>query len=493
MGHHLFDPFDNVSDKDWRRLAQYFRIQPGAYSRKQAREFLYAGDPFVPGGCVELGPLDDSPLRATLEVRVKEGGFFFEDMNLRQLLVVSSRPEKIDASEPTDWCDVDPQTRLEVCQNDLSRWSVTLKSHTPVPEWDGARTPQGLRGHEWCDAIELVNNCTTSQGFELKVWTQGRLLHGSFAFDPQIYRLLCRRQAGTWAHQGWEGEPNSGLLDPGAAVDEHKNPSFAQVYHAEQKAHASVRLDLGRYRRLVDQRDLWEGEIHRTTGPVQYRRWVDTAEYFDKPFVRHLVMDRNASREDSRAYIDPPALYEDVQAESPSFKLPQCQASGIYNPLEPVEKKFYSQLADLTRAEIRCTSSKLHELTLVRPCAQELDLHRIVIGNLDLRKVPGYPRSLVIDRFCYAPRPTSMLYDDTWRPPAHEEAGDSPSAMYACLLAQGGDWDENSGTFLQPESWGVERAILSRTPGGRHLVIDLMSFEHIVPVWQGYIDLNEFY
>lgn len=416
-----------------------------------------------------------------------------KDVNFNQWLIESSRLP--DPGSPKGWAGLDPQTRIEICQNELARWSVKLKTREGQDQWNGQRTAPGLdiSGDRECDEIELINNCTTSWGFEIKVWVNGAMYHGSVKIPQQVYRTLCREQAGAWARQGWF-DPNDqegrecGLLGDGV------NNSFrfsAGIYGSEHHADPRITIDLNRYRSLSNAHPPSRHDIKPDNGKIDYRRWGDDKEYVEKPFARHLVMDADATAKTPGQFVSPPDTYAEVQSHAPRFKLPDFKPNGVYTVYEPTSKAHYAQLADLTTAVIHRTEQNLDEVILERssPC-HPLELHRIVLGNLDLATIREKGKFFTLDRFCFNPRPTSDLYCPKWKP-AVERYGHARQTPYGFLLAQPPDQGQNRGVFIQPESWGVERAVLSFEGSGRNvLVIDLISFERIVPVWQGRIDLS---
>ena len=146
----------------------------------------------------------------------------------------------------------------------------------------------------------------------------------------------------------------------------------------------------------------------------------------------------------------------------------------------------YGQLKAIDVFELKSTTEGLHELTLSRTSDSigSKDLHTIVLGNFRLEDIPTYPELLTYDRFCFAVRPTTSTYNLSWEAPSL--IGRS-SCKYGFLLTK-------NNAFIQPEGWGIERAILSRSPDdANEITVDLISYERILPVWQGTFKLEEPY
>ncbi len=496
----IYQPYDqwNTNNSIKERIIRYF----GKISQKEARNRLYGGLPLSDifdrfemeiiherERIVNIRILGHDP-RRTIHI---------QNMSLRQLLVESTcgYGNSVNHGDCT-WEKLTPQQRLEVCHSELSRWSVKVKSEKRERPWGNRRIPSGIKliNAEWCEAIEITNNCTTSTGFELKILIQnpqGTLdqYHGSFTIPQAPYFRLSQVQGGAWARQGfaanWKNasgpDATHGLLDPRQYPRPMANPTFGMIYW-ENNFHAreSVSLDLNIYRDLDKRYKTREYKIKINKGKIDYQRWGKDAEYYTKPHLRRLVI--NPKRE--RKCIEPPKRYgEMLRKKEGVFKLPVFRADGLYDVLHPQAqvKKNYPKLKHFTIAKINQTRNGLQELQLVnkKPRAEK-ELHRIVIGNIDLDKIPHYPKFYTLHRFGFSPRNTSSLYDANWR--CAGERYSAKDALYACCLAAGPD---HQAIYIQPESWGIERAILSRQ--GNHLVVDLISYERIVPVWQGEIKI----
>ena len=153
------------------------------------------------------------------------------------------------------------------------------------------------------------------------------------------------------------------------------------------------------------------------------------------------------------------------------------------------QKNGYPWLYELNKCKVKGFNNGLYELELSRNSKNnDFELRRIIFGNLNLESLPVYKADdlknsfWTIHRFGYGARPTVMNSNPNFRLP-HER---SRPVHYAYLLA---GKDQNPGQankYICPESFGVERAIftwddISKT----RLTIDLISFERILPVWQG--------
>lgn len=478
------------------RILKYF----GSISKKQACDNLYGGlalsdifDRFEmtivneKERIVDIRVLGHDP-RRTIHIR---------NMSMRQLLVESTFGY-VDSKNngEASWEYLSPQQRVEVCHSELSRWSVKLKSQKREREWGGKRIAPGIKlvNAGWCESIEITNNCTTHTGFELKITVKNPTgqfdqYHGSFIIPQADYLRLSQIQAGAWARQGfnasWDAragkDHNHGIMSPHSYPKPMSNPTFGMIYWEENfNAREQVTFDLSVYRKIDKRVKAKTYKVAINKGKIDYQRWGKEAEYYTKPHLRRLVI--NPKRE--RRCIDPPKKYGEILRKKDGvFKLPVFRSDGLYDVLHPKAKvkKNYPVLKKFNRAAIRKTSAGLHEIQLLnkKPRAKK-ELHRIVIGNINLNNIPVYPDYYTLHRFGFSPRATSTLYDANWRPAS--ERYRSKKAVYACCLASGPD---HQATYVQPESWGIERAILSRE--GDFLVIDIISYERIVPVWQGKI------
>ena len=244
------------------------------------------------------------------------------------------------------------------------------------------------------------------------------------------------------------------------------------IYHTAAHADPLITLDLEVYRKRLDSYPVRSFQLER--GDIHYARWGKKSEYYQKPKERGLV----ATAAGQPVRREPPVTYEEVQTEGGIFRLPNFGTEGLYKVFETVAKPLYHQLAQLGVARFCPLGGTRVELELEAPKAKGLDLHRVLIGNIDLTELKRNGSSKTIDRFGFNPRSTVRDYCPDWRPAVESGVKGAP---YAWLLARGASEDE--GVFIQSESWGVERAILTRL-SKKKLVVDLISFERIVPVWR---------
>ena len=397
-------------------------------------------------------------------------------MSFKQLLIESSygyvnANERQDSSDK--WDQLTTQQKVELCQNELSRWSVKLMRNgqaiTPI------KIIADNAPAKWIEQIEITNNCTTNRGFELRVTPAGLdTYHGSFVMPQNVYTTLCNRQGGSWAKQGWSSQDTAHVISTGI--------KFSDIYYDVKHAKEFIELDLAVYRTLTGQNITRPIKIN--TGEIDYRRWKGAKEYYTKPGKRGLISTLNQKPVTKKQ----PTTYNDLLKDKYKFKLPEFHESGIYDVVKGLRMLHYPQLASVEKAVIsKTTSTDLYEIQLINTATnlERTDLHKIIIGNIKLTEIPIYPNYKTIHRFCFNPRDTSSEYDHQWLP-ANELYNDK-KAPYACLLAANTSGDKH--IYIQPESWGLERAILSYVDRGKKkLTIDLISYERIIPVWQGEIE-----
>ncbi|MEM7203916.1 MAG: hypothetical protein AAF628_26885 [Planctomycetota bacterium] len=113
-------------------LAKYFSFK----SESRIAEAVYGGKPLTQLFDRAELTADSKPGMAWLVLTPPASGCLEPlsiHMSFRQLVVESSRTV---GSEPLPtWADLTTQQRLEICQNELSRWSLILKSPTPQAAW----------------------------------------------------------------------------------------------------------------------------------------------------------------------------------------------------------------------------------------------------------------------------------------------------------------------------------------------------------------------
>ncbi|MFK8010374.1 MAG: hypothetical protein AB8H03_28730 [Saprospiraceae bacterium] len=465
-------------------------------------EHLYGGKPLI-DLVSKLEVKIEDVLTRTIKISLysKFGVVHISNLSFRQLLVESSyrygdgAGNKIEDWQKDGWNIISPQQRVEICQNELSRWSVIIIDPSK-PEWDnGIPAEINLQNGAWIEYLEIINNCTTSRGFELKLKYQGETYHGSFLMHQKEYQKLCKVQSGAWANQGWRYCIDPRGYYPSLIKTDTKpttdNPTFGMIYHDAEKANNKILLDLNQYRDIVPSSErAYSPKINH--GEIIYTRWGKNKEYFEKPHQRKLVI-----AVDEKRFIDPPKSYAEILnpvEKSGDFRLPEFREDGLYDILKPQVKNKYHQLKKINNIIISKTSVGLDELEI--RCADpesETALHKIVIGNIDLNSEEIKNGFLTIDRFCFNPRKTISFYQHDWLPAA-EKFGADKEAVYAFLLGAKNDYQNSHGHFkghiyIQPESWGLERAILKRE--GNILTIDLISYERIIPIWQASINLDD--
>lgn len=391
------------------------------------------------------------------------------------------------------WDDVDPQYRVDLCHSEISRWSVILK--------DGGQ-PLGkveISGAEHFVRIELINNCTSTTGFELKLFTAaGRVFHGSFGRTGRLfrlYRLLSQARAGAMAWQQWparkgplgvEVEP---ILDP---VAQTASTTFFGVYGlaATNRWDLEIKgpigrapsVDLVRYR-TEPVGKATKRELRISRGRIQYARWGRNAEYYRKPLALGLF--GGFETRDGTFQNTVPTTYRDIETAS-RLKFPNFTSEGLYAHHKPTERNRLRWLYEIDLVLDRRQGAVCRELSFHRTggAGDSHEFRRMVLGNLQVEKIPVFPGYMTFHRFGFATRPTEMRHGDPnpWTPEPGEVR-----PPYAFLL--GGTADEPD-RYILPEAFGVERVILSFDAADRRdLVVDLIGFERIVPVWQGTVRL----
>jgi hypothetical protein len=492
----IYLPHEDWGDEEKKKIEAYYQNK---ITWQEALKHLYGGlDLREIVSEIKIDIENELDRTVTFSLNTKEGWLSIGNLSFKQLLVESSYRYGNGANQPIEdwendgWDKLSTQQRLEVCQNELSRWSVIIIDKKNVNWENGLPAELSMQGGEWIDYLEIVNNCTTNRGFELKIKTSAGAYHGSFCIPQTPYRKLCTVQSGAWAWQGWNvlyGEPEkigdyyASLISIKEKPNTINNPTFGQVYDSDSNANENILIDLKEYRTLVSGSEKnYKIEINK--GAICYNRWGENKEYETKPYDRKLVIDPDGS-----TYINPPRTYLEVlEPSNPSgdFKLPKFGEDGLYDVRVAIDKNKYPILSKLDTLIITKTSVGLYELQLkIKDPANDTSLCKIVLGNLSLDLGDDF---FVIDRFCFNPRQTVSHYDHNWLPAA-ETFGATKKAVYAFVLGREVSTDDVSGNiFIQPENWGIERVILKREDN--LLFIDLISYERIVPVWQGKIDLE---
>ena len=181
-----------------------------------------------------------------------------------------------------------------------------------------------------------------------------------------------------------------------------------------------------------------------------------------------------------------PVTYEQVY-NSREIALPDFPPRGIYNIADPQPKRAYGRLAELSQCTASIIDNRWLWLELHRVSGEgNFEFRRIVFGNLDIKKIPQYDKEnpkksfWTMHRFGYGARDTTQRYEEGFKLP-HER---SEPVHFGYLLAGTSRDPKHADYYICPESFGVERAIFT-WESETELVIDLISFERILPVWQG--------
>ncbi len=401
------------------------------------------------------------------------------------------------------WSEMaDAQYRLEICHAEISRWSIFFKRDGET--LGGADIDNG----DDLTRIELVNNCTTTAGFEFRVTYCGQTYHGSFGSRTgplhDVYKRLSACQAGSIAKQQHDLTENAGDANipfgwGGGIYGACK--SWGPGKENNLTRERTIRIDLDRYRppqTSVDERQIEGYSLQNIDlGAIDYGRFGVCSEYYQKAQVRRLMHGRgSASAEDHRSKT-PPDRYQDIK-DAETIKVANFDPTGIYDFTadELQEIRGHKWLYQLDKCFLRSlrqndVGTALYDLEFQRSCCKgEFQLRRLVFGNLDLRAIWNSVEPWTLHRFGYGARPTIMDYDAGFEPPTNP----NHPAHYAYLLA--GTHAVSKGTgradyYVMPEPFGLERAIFSRDRATNDLVIDLISFERILFLWRARVPLGE--
>ena len=470
----FFQPMDELIliPSQWRLFTAHYGSNA---SRQEIIEKVYGGYPILNlYNGIEFVATDEKERRANITL-IPSSSYISPlkllDVSLKQFLV-SGNP--LDEWLPWDgndnWEKLDPQYRLELCHSEISRWSIIFKKDGVIR--GGAK----IEGHEPFSYIELVNNCTTTDGFEFKLIHEGQLYHGSFGRDGNIadfYEKLSRWQAGSLAKQNKPLQPNGS--------------NFFQAYFNPLDPSKNIDIDLERYRKVSDSSTNKKLTVKPNFSEVNYYRWGKNVEYEQKPLKRKLIHSIIYEWKDDQGNIvqmpikEAPILYRDIE-EASSIVFPDFKTTGIYDLSAPQKKSNYSSLYKIDTCILRILDDKRVELDLRSSTVDKAyGFRRLVVGNIDLDSIPVFPAFYTMHRLGFGARNTVMYYDPGFVPSSDLEI----KPHYAYLL--GGDGENNDAkTYIPPEGFGIERVILSWKNYDRTvLTIDLISFERILPIWQG--------
>ena len=440
------------------------------------------------------------------------------DVSLRQFLIAGLPYLQCGTSDgcPTTgdwqggdrWPELHEQYRLELCHSEISRWSLFFVKEDPddkevgIPSASLSKKQYSIP--EEISRVELVNNCTTTKGFEFRVIYKGHIYHGSFVLDAGVYQKLSEFQAGSLAKQetalalrasppsfGWGNDDiyyNFAGWDGLGAKPVDTEPGSGRSENT-----ICVRLSRYLHDTSMIHNEAEELDVNIEPGTIAYDRWGSDQEYYSKPQVRYLMMRIKDSNGDD-SYL-PPKEYQQIHSAL-EIELPNFQPSGIYDMRDPQIKRGYGRLAELCKCKVYQLSNGRYWLELRRQgCCDQFEFRRIVFGNLDLKNIPPYDEQNLeksfwtLHRFGYGARNTSQIYEKDYVLP-HGEDGPVP---FAYLLAGETENAQDAEHYVCPESFGIERAIFT-WESKNELVIDLISFERILPVWQGRITFpNDFF
>jgi len=466
-----------IKPENWEVLRQHYQVDPNDNSRDDGIiKKIYGGKPLNSlNETIQLEANRDEALSLKAKITLfPKVGTGLETLVIGPVLfkqfLVSGLPLKKWGVEwkgsywnwnvDVDYWDqtLDDQYRLEICHSEVSRWSLLFKNGDKA--LDGVQ----LEGDTDISYIELINNCTTTKGFgfKLKFIDEDEPYHGSFGWDDpggsvsssmeDIYEPLSRRQAGSLAHQG---QP---LLREDPDIGE--NPFFFRLYSAKNGFHENAPIiDLSRYQLP------WEGgayvlpvRIYIERGCINYERWKNHPEYYQKPKERGLMVEIKSSEFGGNKKI--PTEYQEIEnAEHIIF--PNFGENGVYEIFAPKEMiSRYCWMYQLSQVILRPQVGGHFELELKRNWDPK-DVHfkdqllRVVLGNLKMESIPVYPEYWTMNRFGYGARETTMSYDVDWVLPMDPV----DRLHYGYLL--GGREGEEGDKYICPEGYGVERAVFS--------------------------------
>ncbi|WP_299489999.1 hypothetical protein [Acaryochloris sp. IP29b_bin.137] len=492
-----YPPPKYISDED---DARFLRSHFGtSITDEQIFENIYGGRPLEKlYRSIDFENVDAANLTATIRLTESPKSLtdlVVESVSLRQFLVAGKHLRNWYKSvDPSKWINddniwedgenhwddfEDSQYQLELCHSEVRRWSIFFRRGGD--DLGGAV----IRADSSITQIELINNCTLENAFEFRIIYNGSTYHGSFGrLSGDAYEKLSRYQAGSVGEQflPFADGIHSFGFGPGTI--------YTDFYewgpeNTDLSADDTLTISLDRYRSIDDSASSASVPFQIELGEIDYQRWGQQSEYYQKPIVRRLFFGYVSG--DGVFSKTPPLTYASIR-DAREVILPNFGTDGVYNLTKKglLSKRGYSWLYDFDSCTIRTLESGKHEVEFLRSnYPTEFQLRRLVFGNIDLHyagsdsEVPQYPRSLTIHRIGYDPRPTTLNYDPDFRPNVAPDA----AGRYAFLLA--GSIISGSSSYVTPESFGVERLILSRDYCDPSiLVVDAISFERILPVWQ---------
>ena len=517
----IFQPLEDLYDLEaLKKFGKHFQDRlPEKIGYQAQLEKVYGGRPLA--SLYDKITIEAKPLQKTATLTLhsrtnqQADDIVVKNVNISQFLVYALPDSEITLGESTKslWSKMSDRNRFELCHSEIRRWSIIFLNDQPIGGADIIR-----KNH--ISKIEIVNNCTTVTGFEVKIIYAGRTYHGSFGAKEEWanpYTYLSNVQGGSLAHQE---KQSLGHHDDYGHQYAKNQKSFFNIYYNyqdETKDHwkltgkaaleghpigSAPPLDLNLYRstdKSVLPHPLKETRGDKEKRVIDYKRLGELGtEYVSKPGPRRLVIEpKNKAPAD---VIPWPKTYGDVK-NAEAISLPFFGSNGVYE----VWKEFYFpklkwlfETPAITITKLTDGSQELRLSWHDRDADSEYHLGAIVIGNLNFKKdipIAGTRKAaMTFWRIGYAPRKTVMDYDSHWSPSSEgnryaflvgsKTKGRKPISK--CADAS----DLRSDTTLVdrlmiPEAFGLERLILSwENSKKRTLVIDLISYERIIPVCQ---------
>ena len=294
----------------------------------QIKENVYGGRPLTDlYSAVEIR-VDDGglkKLRGTIKLIAANGGLVRENLvirkvSLRQFLIAGfphfneshgNFPVSGTWNGNDNWSSLDSQYLLELCHSEISRWSLFfIKESNKDPErgvavGDFKKSQLSGAGKDF-SRIELVNNCTTAEGFEFRVRFKGDLFHGSFGargYLNPIYHDLSRQQAGTWADQDRDlTQSSSSTFFNNYSRSLGWNGLSTDSTDVNQDSNAPEnmpQIDLCRYLQGASKilGSSFSGQVEIEEGKICYQRWGVGTEYENKAKKRRLVLEVKRSKD----------------------------------------------------------------------------------------------------------------------------------------------------------------------------------------------------
>lgn len=487
----------------------------------QIRKNVYGGLPLTKlysGIEITADASDLEKARGTIRLEAAENGpvekdLIIKDVSLRQFLIAGlpycneihgNCPVSGEWDGYDNWTSLDPQYLLELCHSEISRWSLFfIKESKKDPKKGiavGDFTKEKLSGAgKDFSRIEIVNNCTTAIGFEFRIRYKGLLYHGSFGMKgllSPVYEKLSKYQAGTWAQQGRSlPEPYSDVNFFSGFYNKSLGWSgMSSSTHDVDSPGKTMEIDLTRYLKGATRilGSTFSERVDVTREEICYQRWGKGTEYEEKPQKRRLIL--GIHRDGNPPSYEPPLTYQQVYSAD-SIDLPDFSIQGVYQVDESVSKTCYKILPEFDQCSVSRLTNGAYCLEIHRQGGEGgFEFRRIVFGNLDLENIPKYNSKKpeksfwTMHRFGYGARDTTQLYQKKF-PLPH---GAKTPAHFGYLLAGTKQSAASARHYICPESFGIERAIFTWEPKNV-LVIDLISFERILPVWQGRIKFPKNY